>query len=124
MAPSLADITGFLVQIFIEHRESDEKCETDEIFDALDVLVKVHQGMNAIPLTNSFKYLGQHVHLLYAYQFTNQNDLASAPLTAGLLGRPLEQTFDKANQQHDRRHQLHYYNQGAKRQEEPNKEAT
>jgi hypothetical protein len=61
---SFIDLTGLLVHILVEHRESDEERDTDEIFDALDVLVKIHQSVNTVYLTNSFEYLGNHLLLL------------------------------------------------------------
>jgi hypothetical protein len=61
---SFIELTGLLVHILVEHRESDEERDTDEIFDALDVLVKIHQGVNTVHLTNFFEYLGDHFLLL------------------------------------------------------------
>jgi hypothetical protein len=48
------------VQVAVEHRETDEKRQADQVLDSFDVLVEVHQSVDLMPLAN----LVQEVHLI------------------------------------------------------------
>lgn len=123
MARSFAKLFGLFVQVLVEHRKANKEGDTDEIFDALDVLVKIYQGVNLLDFNDAVEYLADHTLLLFRLGSSTRKRLAFARNTAGLLICPFDQTLNKSNQEHDRRHQLHNNNQSAERQESTNQYA-
>jgi hypothetical protein len=43
---------GVFVQVAVEHREADKEGQANQILDPLNVLVKVNQGVDLVPLAN------------------------------------------------------------------------
>jgi len=62
---SFTDLTRLLVQVLVEHWKADKEGDTDEIFDALDVLVKIYQGVNLLNFYDAIEYLIDHAFLLF-----------------------------------------------------------
>ena len=101
---SFADISRGCIQILEEHRKGDEKCYTDEIFYALDVLVEIHQSVNILYFDYAIEYLADHTLLLLRHaEEVSVRNLPFAVMVS-LLGGPIDQPLDETDQEHDRRH--------------------